>query len=58
MIAMNTREKSSLRPEPPVTEAVKAEVLRRRATLDQNKKTARPAQDVLADLRHKYTGSR
>ena len=55
---MNTREKSSLRPESPVTEAVKAEVLRRRATLEQDKKTARPAQDVLADLRHKYTGSR
>jgi hypothetical protein len=56
---VNTRENTDLKdPEPPVTDAVKAEVLRRRATFDQDKKTARPWSDIYAELLRKYASDR
>ena len=55
---MNTREKAPLQPEPPITDAVKAEVLRRRATFERDKKTARPWPEILAQQRRKIAGPR
>lgn len=55
---MNTREKTSLQLEPPITDAVKAEVLRRRATFERDKKTARPWPEILAEQRRKVAGLR
>jgi Putative addiction module component len=47
-----------LAPEPPITDAVRAEVLRRRTTYEQDKKTARPWSEVYAELRQKLAGPR
>ena len=55
---MNTRDKSPLHPELPITDAVKAEVLRRRATLEQDRKSARPWPEILAEQRRKVAGPR
>jgi len=53
---MNTRDRSPLRPELPITDAVKAEVLRRREALEQHRESARPWPQILAEQRRKLAG--
>lgn len=56
--SMNTRDKTPLQPIPPITDAVTAEVLRRRATFERDKRTARPWPEILAEQRRKVVGPR
>ena len=57
---MNTRDKPRLEPEPlaepPISPDVLAEVLRRRATYERDKKAARPWSEILADQLRKHAG--
>ena len=55
---MNTRDKDTLRPQPPITDAVKADVLRRRETYERDKKTARSWEEIFAEQRSKVAGPR
>ena len=50
--------KADLQPEPPITEAIKAEVLRRRAAYARDGKPGRPWDEILAEQRRKLAGPR